>query len=396
MKDLYHFSFLIFITVALCCCEQQEKSHTAKYVLDIHDPADIHINDFIYDIDTIRLEVTEESLMNDIRSMHIMDEKIYILTYKMNTIYIYDIKGNYISKIDDHGNGPNEYTSICSFDIDPIRKRIILADHSSRKIFIYNKEGIQTDVISLNFAPCLIAPYKNGFVNIYSGPRLWYTMDNMENYEVHFLDERGQLISSAIEKSVPGNINLDSPFQIDCLNDGSLLFHPTLGDIIYKIDDNGVCAYYEFNNFSKYKMMTAEEKKSFEYVVEKDKNTVKEKEDYGYLMTWGTVLDLDDLVFFAFGGWSKRLFLYYDKKTTKTIFIDPKTMKGDPVLINYLLFYPRNTDGKKFYVSITPSSQIIEHIVNNTSNKKVKTFFEKTDPESNPLLISFKIKIPNQ
>jgi hypothetical protein len=93
----YYEIFLFLIPVFLFfsgCKQQPEKTFTAKYIVDINNPADISIDEFVTDIDTIRLETTDESIMHDIVYFHIMDGKIYIFTYdRASSIYIFDIKG---------------------------------------------------------------------------------------------------------------------------------------------------------------------------------------------------------------------------------------------------------------------------------------------------------------
>jgi hypothetical protein len=67
-------------------------------------------------------------------------------------------------------------------------------------------------------------------------------------------------------------------------------------------------------------------------------------------------------------------------------------VKGNSYLISALLWYPRSVHDNKFYVSISPTPGM-EEMKDNISNEKVKMLLEKTDFDSNPVLISFSVKI---
>lgn len=387
--------FVIFIFIALFhygCRERQSNNLIDVHnLIEIDNPVSILIEDFIIDIDTIRLETSDESIMSDILNMHIMDNRFYILTNNFSSVYIFDSVGKFISKINDKGDGPNEYIKISSFEVDKINKNIIISDSFSRRIFIYDQDGNQIKTIQLDFQPIVILPHLNGFINIYSGPRGIYNTPEKENYNVHFLNIKGEFISSAIEVTTPERIDMGSAFKTDCLDNGDILFQPVLSDIIYRIERNNIIPLYGFLNLSQFKFLTQKEKLDFQYVFAKE-NSAEEKEEQGYLLTWGEVQDLEDYVFFSFGGWNKKYYLYYVKSLNKTLFIDPEKMRGNKDFIDIYLSYPKAINGNKFYVS--PNFGLIDIVKSKLPDGIIKNFFEKTDFDSNPILISYSIKFP--
>ena len=392
MKQLFYF-FAVILLLSLWGCNKQKKIFKAKYVVDINDPINVIIDDFIYDIDTIRLEVTDESLMKNIEITHIMDERLYILTNNATAVHIFDLKGKYIAKINDVGQGPKEYIKIHEVQIDPVNNRIIITDNFSRRILIYNKDGKQTDVFNLNFHPSSISPYKDGYINS-DASKDYYKNPEMDNYHIHFLDSTGLFVSSAIEKENNNEVILWSSHNVDILRYGDILYHPKLSNVVYKIFDGGIVPYYEFNNRSKYKIMTDKEMKDFEYEYGK-KNTLAEKEEQGYLLTWGGIFDMGDFTLFIFKGWMDIYrHLYYNKKTSKTYFIDPMITEEEQYTVKFFFYRVRTVYDERIYVA--PSDYIINEVKGkiNISDKKISEFLNNTNFDSNPLLVSFKLKFP--
>lgn len=378
-----------------CTQNQQEERSVAQYIVDINNPVAVSIDDFIIDIDTIRLETTNESLMREINVIHIMNDNFYILTNDGAYIYIFDSKGKYLAKINDRGNGPNEYVRITGFEIDPVNERIIISDNFSRKLLIYDKEGKLINVIRIDFDPLIIASHKDGFINFYSGPRRLFNNPEMEDYNLHFLDFNGKFISSEITNETPNRIDISSSHMVNCLDNGDVLFQPVLGNTIYRINNNTVSAYYAFKNLSKYKLMTKKDKEKFiSSTAPNGECHFKEKEAQGYLLTWGEVIDLTDYTFFGFLGLEKRRYLYYSKKTSKTILIEPENVKGNKNLINILMSYPFTAKGNRLYVS--PHPNLIWAARGNINNEKLNTFFNNVDIDANPVIISFSINIPEK
>ena len=106
MKNLL--AILAFIVLVLSGCKEKQPDYLveALNMVEINNPVNILIEDFITDIDTLRLETSDESLMTDISAMHVMDGRYYILTNKYSSVHIFDSTGKFISKINDMGTDP--------------------------------------------------------------------------------------------------------------------------------------------------------------------------------------------------------------------------------------------------------------------------------------------------
>lgn len=388
--------FLITAVTFLFGCNQHGKQKTdgfsAKHIIDINDPIDVSIDDFVTDIDTIRLEVTDASLMNRIDAAHIMDDRFYILTNNSTMVFIFDLKGRYLTQINDKGQGPNEYLSIKNMQIDPVNKRLILTDNFSKKILVYNAEGKQVDVIQLDFHPLQIASYKNEYIHFCSGSVDYYKNPKMDDFHIHYLDSGGRYVSSAIEKKNKKDISVMSDFRIEILENGDILYQPMMCYVVYKISGDEVSPYYEFNNLSRFKSVTDEELINFKSKYGEKPNDMEEKEDQGYLLTWGDVLEMKDIVLFIFRGNEKYRYSFFNKKNLKSSFVDPERMKGDEDVIHFFLRDPCCVDDDRIYIA--PSEYRTNRVKGKMKNEKVRTFLENMDLDSNPVLLSFKVKLP--
>jgi hypothetical protein len=368
-----------------------DKSSFQGTTIKIEPAYNVKIEDFIEDYDTIRLEVSDNSIIGDIFDMQIMNDKYYILDDKCSAVYVFSQDGSFINKIKNQGQGPNEYIKINSFKVDYLNNRIVLADSFSKRIFVYNENGEQEKVIQLKFDPSKIVAYKNGFINFYSGTKELYTNPSMENYNLHILDSLGNFVSSAILNETKQRVDIGSMLAVNCLSNGDILYQPLLGDTIYKITEDKIEPFYTFNNLSKYKRLTKADKKEFQFV--HGNNTyIKKMESKNYLLSWGEILDLEDYVFTPFAGWDTKIYLYYSKKQNKSILVVPDKVGGNDALKQIFMNYPRTAQGNKFYIS--PNIHQLIDLKKSLPDGKLKSFIENMDYDSNPAIITFSIKFP--
>ncbi|GHT13324.1 hypothetical protein FACS189426_18060 [Bacteroidia bacterium] len=361
--------------------------------ITINSPSKIKIEDFIVDYDTIRLEVLDNSVLDNISLLHIMNDKFFILDKRHTSIYIFSKDGKFLSKINDQGNGPNEYVNISSFELDFRNNCIILSDSFSRRIFIYDESGNQQKVIHLEFQPATIVTQNEVFLNFYSGIKNLYDDPDMENYNLHRLDSLGNFISSAIFNETDRRINIASTTSICYKQDGTLLYQPVLGDTIYQVTGQGVKAYYTFI-FSAFKQLNKKQKKNLEYLYDNKSNDLLEKEKEGYLLSWGEILDLDDYLFLGFSGWDRKVYLYYSKQKCQSITVIPEQVQGNEALKQIFMSYPKATYNDKFYIS--PHLMQLMEMKDDLPEGKLKTFANNTNYDSNPAIISFSIKFPDE
>ena len=99
-----------------------------------------------------------EEPINLIRNCIVTNNYILVLDNSLK-IFVFNINGQFISKIDRLGNGPKEYNKILSIDADFDRKEIYVLDY--KKLLIYTLDGkfvrdIKLDQVALQF--CNLSP----------------------------------------------------------------------------------------------------------------------------------------------------------------------------------------------------------------------------------------------
>lgn len=86
----------------------------------------------------IPLETNDDILLDNIRSIFYVNECFYMVTRQK--IVVFDKKGKYVYYIDKKGNGPGEYTSIESVDINA-RGEVYVLDGTNGKVIKYSSAG---------------------------------------------------------------------------------------------------------------------------------------------------------------------------------------------------------------------------------------------------------------
>lgn len=98
----------------------------------------LHHQDYVDSVDYFVLETTDSCLLGEIQKIERWKNLYYIRDVNDN-LYIFDREGKFIRKIGRKGRGPEEYTVISDFSIDPVNGDIYLIDWE--KMQIYSREG---------------------------------------------------------------------------------------------------------------------------------------------------------------------------------------------------------------------------------------------------------------
>ncbi|GEM_PF-3587040 len=392
MKKVY--IYIIILILCLGCKKTNKNIQIINYkVIDIVNPIEINIEELVREYEIIVLETKDESLLYDIFQLKIIDNYFYILDGSMTSIFIFDHTGNFINKINNIGNGPNEYLKIESFEVDKINKKIIISDAFSKRIFVYDQEGNQENVIQLNFQPLLILSNgEYGYINLYSGIKGLYDNETMEKYNIHLLDKEGKYIRSYKKNETDKRIDLRSKLAVQSFENGDILYQPVLSDTIYCIRNNIVEPYFVLNNKSNYKILSENQRKKIELKYG-EKNMIEEMENKNYLLPIGNVLDLKDYFFTTFGGWDieKTMYLYYSKEKNKSLTFLRNKVKGNEGYKEIFLTLPNACYENDIYIS--PHPFIIDTYKNKLPESKLKDSLNNIDLEDNPVIIKFKVNI---
>jgi len=67
------------------------------------------LSEFVDSVIYIKLQTDPDCLMGRIRTIIIKEKYIYAFDQSQMAIFVFDMSGKYISKLDKQGNGPDEY-----------------------------------------------------------------------------------------------------------------------------------------------------------------------------------------------------------------------------------------------------------------------------------------------
>lgn len=359
----------------------------AKGVIPIPAPTEINIKDFIADYDTIRLEVSEHSLMANISRIHIMNGKLYITDGSDSGIFIYTMQGKFLAKICNQGEGPEEYVRITGFETDPANNRLLLSDNFSKRLFEYDENGKLLKTISLNFSPTLIASDKSGrYIHLNSASQEVFQKPEMEKNNVHIINAEGKVTETFLEDDTPKRIDIGSACTQSYADNGELLYMPVLSDTIYRIHGSEAIPEYTLGQPAGYKFMTAKEKQEAYFLF--DRNNLMDYEADGFLIPYGSFLHSDSLLFLSLGintNWRT----FYSRTKKRSFTLNPKKLQGNKGLCEIFSGYPRTLSGNSIYISVSPIQ--MDFTLPLLPEGKLKTFFEAMAEDGNPCIIVYRL-----
>lgn len=318
------------------------------------------------------------------------DRHIYICNKMTGQIFVYTTEGKYVGCIDAKGEGPEEYATIDSFQIDE-HGNVCILSLSKRKILAYDKFG--------NFKFSLDADYLasdfhltgDSIITLYNAklPNDRFFKDKFPKQDrIVALNHRSQLVSNALETNYSESI-LNLPISNNNFYQvgDSLSLMEVVGNVVYRIDNEWDLIPRFLFDFKKanlplrYNMEESEKNKILkQYQSKKDE--------------WATLFEIyetDNYLSFVYGyaGYMNTAFL--SKRTGKlinlgAIWINDRDNISMPTLV-------ASGEGDSFYGLIDSYSlrTMVENNQRGVSSRVKKLYADIGDTES-PILVSFKLK----
>ena len=146
-REKYRREVLFILSVlflSLWSCGMPDKASHNPMRVDIDARHEVSIFDIFERVELIPLETTGESIFGRfggiISRLHYHDGVLYI--EESRKIFAFDATtGEFLFKIDDRGQGPNEYLHIADFEIDRQRGKILVLDPIGRSLLEYDLNG---------------------------------------------------------------------------------------------------------------------------------------------------------------------------------------------------------------------------------------------------------------
>lgn len=184
----------------------------------------------------IELETTDESLIGEI-SQIIIDDYLFLLDRKNQSIDLFTEQGQFVSAISALGDGPGEYLRIDDFFVDSKRKIINILDGTRNKIIKYSFKGQYIEEIDI--------PLSRGISRfIFHKEQYYFDQQYRQNarrdsYNLIVMDSLCNILDREFYYNSYLDIILGIRKSLFRVND-TLHYIPLYSEIVYKIDDDNV------------------------------------------------------------------------------------------------------------------------------------------------------------
>ena len=277
-------------------------------------------SDFFKAPKVVLLETKPECVVQNIRSLEIYKEDIYILDDRANKLYVFDGNGKFKRTISSPGRGHGEYMKLADFSIDRTKEVIYLLDEATDEILKFSLDDYK-------FLSSIKA-VQNGYLT-YSmqeiGGKIYLNRSSVlekEKYELREIDEcNGKQVGKFL-KSDDYNHGWNFPLSLEhsnfySKNSQSPKYIGLFSNLIMNVTADGVSAAYIVDSR---KFVDKEEVLKMQKIAEGK----LEKIDFSGIYSQKRIhqisrfIESPSKVFFQYLEGDERNYLVYDKVSGKT------------------------------------------------------------------------------
>jgi hypothetical protein len=386
MKKYELFYFAVNLMVIFSCSNSKDKvsALTEIYI----DPSQVEsaydiAGDIESDWDMVVLETSDDCLIGNIDKLIYRNNIYYLLDNNGNTVFLFDSKGKFISKLHKKGTGPDEYSQLGAFCI--VGKNIWVSDSYSWDLICYD-ENLKMVERHRTFGTIHVGDMVTVGENIciadnYSG---W----NEQNMQCGLFDTANKKITAFLYNAVWQDkkiVTFKKTNQLGVFENSCLFIH-SYCDTIYQLKDDQFAPAY--------KVVFSERYEDIPLPIEKIMDPSLSKIIRGMECIKQT---RKNIIIGYFDGQFIMTVLYNKDKGESKVYSHLANSN-----INGLKSFPHNTffDGVNV-ISVSEAEAILNFYteednlskIKNESDKiKIKTIISSIDQYSNPVLIHYKLK----
>ena len=204
-------------------------------------------SDFFKAPKVVLLETKPECVVQNIRSLEIYKEDIYILDDRANKLYVFDGNGKFKRTISSPGRGHGEYMKLADFSIDRTKEIIYLLDEATDEILKFSLDDYK-------FLSSIKA-VQNGYLTYCMqeiGGKIYLNRSSVlekEKYELREIDERNGKQVGKFLKSDDYNHGWNFPLSLEhsnfySKNSQSPKYIGLFSNLIMNVTADGVFAAY--------------------------------------------------------------------------------------------------------------------------------------------------------
>ena len=355
-------------------------------------------SDFFKAPKVVLLETKPECVVQNIRSLEIYKEDIYILDDRANKLYVFDGNGKFKRTISSPGRGHGEYMKLADFSIDRTKEVIYLLDEATDEILKF----------SLNDYKFLssIKAVQNGYLTYCIqeiGGKIYLNRSSVlekEKYELREIDERNGKQVGKFLKSDDYNHGWNFPLSLEhsnfySKNSQSPKYIGLFSNLIMNVTADGVSAAYIVDSR---KFVNKDEVLMMQRIAEGK----LEKIDFSGIYSQKRIhqisrfIESPSKVFFQYLEGDERNYLVYDKASGKTktssLFMDDYVSDKNMIPMDFCY-----SDERGVVALLKPCfmPHFIKYIIN---GGKMRTHLDnysrliKLNKDSNPVLFFHEYK----
>lgn len=277
-------------------------------------------SDFFKAPKVVLLETKPECVVQNIRSLEIYKEDIYILDDRANKLYVFDGNGKFKRTISSPGRGHGEYMKLADFSIDRTKDIIYLLDEATDEILKFSLDDYK-------FLSSIKA-VQNGYLTYCMqeiGGKIYLNRSSVsekEKYELREIDERNGKQVGKFLKSDDYNHGWNFPLSLEhsnfySKNSQSPKYIGLFSNLIMNVTADGVSAAYIVDSR---KFVDKEEVLKMQKIAEGK----LEKIDFSGIYSQKRIhqisrfIESPSKVFFQYLEGDERNYLVYDKASGKT------------------------------------------------------------------------------
>ena len=355
-------------------------------------------SDFFKAPKVVLLETKPECVVQNIRSLEIYKEDIYILDDRANKLYIFDGNGKFKRTISSPGRGHGEYMKLADFSIDRTKEIIYLLDEATDEILKF----------SLNDYKFLssIKAVQNGYLTYCMqeiGGKIYLNRSSVlekEKYELREIDERNGKQVGKFLKSDDYNHGWNFPLSLEhsnfySKNSQSPKYIGLFSNLIMNVTADGVSAAYIVDSR---KFVDKEEVLKMQGIAEGKLEKIDFSDIYSQkrIHQISRFIESPSKVFFQYLEGDERNYLVYDKASGKTktssLFMDDYVSDKNMIPMDFCY-----SDERGVVALLKPCfmPHFIKYIIN---GGKMRTHLDnysrliKLNKDSNPVLFFHEYK----
>ena len=277
-------------------------------------------SDFFKAPKVVLLETKPECVVQNIRSLEIYKEDIYILDDRVNKLYVFDGNGKFKRTISSPGRGHGEYMKLADFSIDRTKEIIYLLDEATDEILKFRLDDYK-------FLSSIKA-VQNGYLTYCMqeiGGKIYLNRSSVlekEKYELREIDERNGKQVGKFLKSDDYNHGWNFPLSLEhsnfySKNSQSPKYIGLFSNLIMNVTADGVSAAYIVDSR---KFVNKDEVLMMQRIAEGK----LEKIDFSGIYSQKRIhqisrfIESPSKVFFQYLEGDERNYLVYDKASGKT------------------------------------------------------------------------------